>query len=347
MRYIALSEVSELMLLSGVENHPKKYFRQKSQMLLSSHRGSSVSEIALSHGVGLRYVYRLFNAWEARGLFGIQIKKGRGTKATIDWSSKATEKSIDNLIGLHPQNVAKVAVELSLEMGKSISKRMIVRHLKKNRYSWKRFRKSLKKLQNPVDYLKKLAELIQLTVLARNEYLDMYFGDESYFNLSPEVPYGWQKIGEHIEITPKRTENQKIFGLLSRENKDLHTYEATKNINSQFIIDCIDDFATKIKKKTVIVLDNASTHTSNLMQEKIKIWKEQDIEIFFLPTYSPHLNLIETCWRKIKHEWLEPQDYDSAQKLAMALKNIFDNYGETFDINFSEFTNIELLLKSG
>jgi transposase len=175
----------------------------------------------------------------------------------------------------------------------------------------------------------------------------MFFGDESYFNLSPEVPYGWQKIGEYIKIVPKRKKTIKIFGLLSRESEELHTYEAKKNINSQFIIDSIDEFATKIRKKTVIVLDNASTHTSNLMQEKIKIWKEQDIEIFFLPKYSPHLNLIETCWRKMKQEWIEPQDYENQLTLETAIQNIFDNYGKKFNINFSEFTNIELLLKSG
>lgn len=208
-------------------------------------------------------------------------------------------------------------------------------------------RKSLKPLQDETIYKAKLLELLHLTILAKTGFIDMYFADESYFNLSPEVPYGWQKINEYIKIVPRKKTSHKIFGLLSREKDDLQTYEAKKNINSEFIIACIQDFATKTTQKTVIVLDNASTHCSKLMQAQIELWKELDIELFFLPKYSPHLNLIETCWRKMKYEWLEPADYDTEETLTIALKRIFDNYGTDFNIKFSEFTNSKLLFNYG
>ena len=55
----------------------------------------------------------------------------------------------------------------------------------------------------------------------------------------------------------------------------------------------LDDFAKQIKQKTVIVLDNAPIHHSDEFQEQIAVWEEQDLHIFFLPAYSPHLNIIE------------------------------------------------------
>ena len=344
MRQIQLDLVSQEMLESAVVSHPKAHVRQKSQMLLSSSRGMQVSAIAQSHAVGVRHVYRLFNAWESKGLLGLYVSTGRGAKSVLDWTNNAFFEQVEAEVAAHPQNLAKVAANLSLVTQKAVSKQMLKRNLKKKRYSWKRLRKTLKPLQNEAEYQAKLLELLHLTVLAKVGMISMFFADESYFNLSPEVPYGWQKRGEYVKIVPQRKTSQKIFGLLSRENQQLFTYEAKKNIDSDFVIACIEDFAAKTTQKTIIVLDNASTHVSKKVQARIEEWKEQDIELFYLPKYSPHLNLIETCWRKIKYEWLEPSDYDSQETLAAALKNIFDNYGTEFNINFSEFTNSKLLV---
>ena len=49
-----------------------------------------------------------------------------------------------------------------------------------------------------------------------------------------------------------------------------------------------------------LVIDNASIHTSRAVNDKWDEWKEAGLNLFFLPTYSPELNLIEILWRKIK-----------------------------------------------
>jgi len=37
-------------------------------------------------------------------------------------------------------------------------------------------------------------------------------------------------------------------------------------------------------------------------------WKEKEVYIFFLPPYSPELNLIEILWRRINYQWWIPFD---------------------------------------
>ena len=96
----------------------------------------------------------------------------------------------------------------------------------------------------------------------------------------------------------------------------------------------IDHFARKITQRTVIVMDNASVHHSNAFHDKIEKWKEQDIDIFYLPRYSPNLNMIETLWRKIKYEWLKPKDYFDLKTLEAAIDNILTKFGTEFFINF-------------
>jgi transposase len=167
-----------------------------------------------------------------------------------------------------------------------------------------------------------------------NGMIDLLFSDETGFNLVPNIPYGWQPIGEQITIRSAKDHVCNLLGFLTR-NGSLKVWSTPHNINSDFVIECIDELADQTERPTVIVLDNAPWHASAKVINKEKEWNEKDLYLFFLPTYSPHLNLIETLWRKIKYEWLKAEDYLSANKLKEALYNIINKYDDEFSINIS------------
>jgi len=73
---------------------------------------------------------------------------------------------------------------------------------------------------------------------------------------------------------------------------------------SEFVINFLEDLYFKIQKKKVVALDNASVHRSKLLNQNIENWERRGLFIFYLPPYSPHLNIAETLWRKLKTEWL-------------------------------------------
>lgn len=171
--------------------------------------------------------------------------------------------------------------------------------------------------------------------MQKQQIIDLFFADESGFSLTPYIPYGWQKIGTQTAISTQRKQVQNVFGLLNPMNKALHTYSTTEYIESNFICQSIDDFVTKIRRPTVIILDNAPWHTSDRFMQKITEWNKADLYIFHLPRYSPHLNIIETLWRIIKYKWLRPKDYNSKTAMKKRLKEIFSHFGTTFDTNFS------------
>ena len=209
------------------------------------------------------------------------------------------------------------------------------RCLRKLGYTWKRFRKSLKKKQNPEIYNQKLSEIKLLLELQANGYIDLYFGDESGFNMEGYVPYGWQPKGEYIHITPEKSATTQVFGLMTLDNKlDAYTFNGCSD--SKMIIACIDDFCTRLLQKTVIVLDNAPIHHSLIFKEKIKEWKKQDLYIFFLPAYSPHLNPIEILWRMMKYKWIDYENINSQGELDLEIDKIMDRFGKEYTINFKE-----------
>jgi transposase len=117
-------------------------------------------------------------------------------------------------------------------------------------------------------------------------------------------------------------------------NNHLETYVSTQSINSDVVVACIDAFFPTVDKPTVIVVEQASIHTSGVVLDKIEEWTERGITIFELPSYSPELNLIESLWRFIKYEWIEIEAYKSWETFVVSVETILREFGKKYVINF-------------
>lgn len=93
-------------------------------------------------------------------------------------------------------------------------------------------------------------------------------------------------------------------------------------------------FSPKHHQRTVIVVDQASIHTSDAIYNKLEEWLDRGIEIFQLPSYSPQLNLIEILWRFIKYEWIEIPAYQNWQSLVKYVEKVLKEFGDNYVINF-------------
>ena len=150
------------------------------------------------------------------------------------------------------------------------------------------------------------------------------------------MAYCWQYPGQQVAILPTKGKRINVFALMNRGRK-LVSFSKEGSLNAQFMVDCIDQWVKSLTKTTVLVLDNAPVHQAKLFRAKLEQWQEQNLFIFFLPAYSPHLNKIEILWRKIKYEWLKPTSYLSLEKLQEALNEIFIKFGQQYFINFKEY----------
>lgn len=173
--------------------------------------------------------------------------------------------------------------------------------------------------------------------LANQCIVEIYYVDESGFSLTPNVPYGYQPKGEQWEYPSVKKKVMNVLGFLNPITNHLVSYPLPENayMNSELFIEYMDDFTTKITKPTVLILDNASWHKSELTRSMFSKWEEQNLHLLFLPPRCPHLNKIETLWRKMKYEWLAIKDYHSDKTLKAKLKDIFHTYGLKYTIKFS------------
>jgi transposase len=109
-----------------------------------------------------------------------------------------------------------------------------------------------------------------------------------------------------------------------------------ETFTSRFIFGQLEDLSFKLRKLTVIVLDNARIHRSKIIKERIKVWQRRGLFIFYLPRYSPHLNTVETLWRKLKYGWLNPADYQSKELLFYQVRLALTAVGNSLFIRFSK-----------
>jgi transposase len=87
-------------------------------------------------------------------------------------------------------------------------------------------------------------------------------------------------------------------------------------------------------------LDNASIHQSKAMRLMQDVWAKRQLFIFYLPPYSPHLNIIERLWKEIKAGWIQVKDDEECDKLFYATKLVLNAIGNNLYINFKEEINI-------
>lgn len=170
--------------------------------------------------------------------------------------------------------------------------------------------------------------------------INLYYFDESGFSTTSSVPYAWQPKEQTVEIPCFRSKRLNILGFISRDNQSFfHAVEG--NVKSQQVIEAFDLFTSRYaneyaihKKPCIIILDNASTHTSDAFLARHDDWAARGVLFHYLPPYSPELNLIEILWRKVKYEWLPLSCYVSYANLKKTVVDVLSNFGSNYRITF-------------
>ena len=154
----------------------------------------------------------------------------------------------------------------------------------------------------------------------------IYFVDGAHTNPNAMPAYGWIAKGVTQEI-PTNTARKRINlnGALDISDFDLVIRE-DPTLNAQSTIALFKQIEEKnpLAQSIYVIADNAPYYRSKLVKEYLPNSK---IKIMFLPSYSPHLNLIERLW-KFFHKTVQYNQYYST----------FDRFKEV-SLNF--FANIK------
>lgn len=232
-----------------------------------------------------------------------------------------------------------MAERIQEQWQKTLSVWSLRRVFRQQGLSCKRLRRSGRHLRNEADNEADFEFFLQQTKALQqwedSGQVDLYYFGQMGVKLSAVVPWGWQVKGKSEAFMPAtQRRNLTTLAFMSRSN-GLWAFTSPRAATAELVRACFDEFAATIRKKTVVILDNASTHRSKLFEARRKEWQKKGLLIQFIPPYCPRLNLIEILWKHIKYHWLEPKDFFSATTLREALENILQNFGSKYRITFA------------
>jgi transposase len=174
----------------------------------------------------------------------------------------------------------------------------------------------------------------------------LFFMDAAHFVLQPFLGYLWCFARVFIQASSGRMRFNVLAAL------DACTHQIITVTNDTYInATVVCDLLTKIRASMTddlpitIVLDNARYQHCRL----VIAWAAQlDIELLFLPPYSPNLNLIERLWRFVRKEVLDTAYFAAFPPFKAAIQACLDQSQTTykqplqtlFALNFQTFKNV-------
>jgi transposase len=150
-------------------------------------------------------------------------------------------------------------------------------------------------------------KLLPLIELAKNGAVELFFMDASHFVMGGFAGRVWSVVRRYVKTASGR-QRYNVLGALNFVSKKIETVTNDSYITSAQVIEMLEKLARSYIKPIKIILDNARYQRCALVIEKAA---ELGIELVFLPTYSPNLNLIERIWKIVKSKVLNSAYYES------------------------------------
>jgi transposase len=153
-----------------------------------------------------------------------------------------------------------------------------------------------------------------------NPNKQVFFFDESRFGTHSKIGHGWFEKGKRTQVKIK----------LGFQN--FYLYSAI-NINTGDDISCLMPSVNTINmneylkllsqelgdRQAILVMDGAGWHRSKTLEVP------HNIEIMYLPPYSPELNPVERFWQYVKKHTIKNRIYEKLDDLKDAVCDFIKN----------------------
>ena len=149
--------------------------------------------------------------------------------------------------------------------------------------------------------------------------------DEAKFQLTTTYKKIWFPRGE----TPRAAffwSSKKLttFGALTSNHKFYYDfYDSQNSLTFKHFLRTLFSKLSK-RKGYVLVLDNVGYHKTQCIKNLLQEYPNINVE--YLPPYSPELNPIETCWKVTKNNVTKSQYFSNLENMQEALETFWSKH---------------------
>lgn len=271
----------------------------KKQIINMLKKGIQHQEIADTLSVKKTYVDHISSQYRRNGKQCLSEKKRGRKKGEKRQLSPEQEKEIQSiLIDKYPNQLkmnfmlwtrAAVCQLVMDKYGITITQRNMSEYLKRWGMTCQRPTKKAY-FQDNVKLNKFMHETYpDIVKKAQKEDAEIYWGDETGINNQAYHVRGYSPKGKTPEI-PSYSKIEKINMISAITNKGTCRFMCySQNMTQQIFIEFMEHLVKDADRKVLFIVDNLKVHHGKLVEE----WLEHntnEIELFFIPPYSPEAN---------------------------------------------------------
>lgn len=150
----------------------------------------------------------------------------------------------------------------------------------------------------------------------------VFFVDASHFVLGVFLGMIWCFTRIFIPSASGRR-RYNVLGAVETRNHDMVTLQTTESINAGVVCDFIRKIDAQYPNDEItLVMDNAKYQYNSKVQE---LAEALEIELLYLPPYSPNLNLIERVWKLVKSKCLRNRYYEDFDSFRGAIDSFLES----------------------
>jgi transposase len=318
-----------------------KWYRRLKIIDLSS-QGYSVPALAKLFDLGEGTIRRYIHDYNEGGIIGLQPAYGQGRPLSLTWTKDEWLDLLAQSPGDYPelktaaQNWTQALLLQYLAIYHQIraSQTTLSKALRRVGIRWRRAKRRVHS-PDPLYVVKRqrIADLKQLALsgdltseAAAHPRSDeppkpatLVFLDSTDVHWCPDIGPAYVAVGQQLKVNTPGLENPwyALFGSLHfPSGEGLYTVHHRKRApelleHLQLLID------SDLDRFWFVVLDNASAHATAAIRT-FAAHHQDRLELVYLPTYSPHLNLIERLWRLMRSQITRNHFYESLMAVTMA-----------------------------
>ena len=174
------------------------------------------------------------------------------------------------------------------------------------------------------------------------------FVDAAHFVLASFLGWVWSAARLFVRGASGR-QRYNVLGAVNPLTQELIRVCNQSYINSHTVCELLHKIsALELATPVTLVLDNAAYQRCKLVQA---LAEELHIELLFLPSYSPNLNLIERLWKFVKKQALHSRHHTNYADFQSAIDHCLDELPTThksavaslLTLKFQTFQNVPML----
>lgn len=325
--------IDENIILNKIlDTDARKLIRQRAKIVLLSLKSYSCRKVAELVNCDKDTVSIVVRIWNARGIGGILTYR-----YTDRWKQQVKRrKALEKLVETSPKSLNLKFTTWSLKklneffkdfLDYPISPTTVWRDVRilglkyystKDTFIWK----------SP-DYDIKRAWLKYLKRYLPPNFQLLHLDEKGPVHALRYSGHSWSFLQPQRDIRQKSNGKITFLGAYNKKDKKL-VMEPMESHDSYGFCQAMDWITLEFLKPPfnhlIVVLDNAPIHHSEYTKRYFD--DQSNIDVFFLPTYSPELNPIEICFKHYKHELLENNSFSNKEELIHSTYEYCEYYGD-------------------